>query len=871
MFHGCSSLISLPDLYNLNISNLTNISYLFSECTLFEKISDGISEWETNNITDISHLFDECSSLKIIPNISKWKTSNVTNMSHLFYGCSSLLSIPDISNWNTNKVTDMSYMFHGCSSLRSLPNISNWKTDNVINMKSMFSSTSLLKSLPSINKWDIRNVNNLSYLFDDCYSLEQIPEINIWKTDKVIDISYFFCNCSSLEYIPDISLWNTKNIENMSYIFYGCSKLISMPRISKWNTGKVTDMSYMFYDCSSLEIFPLYLSNWNTKNVINMSYMFYNCSKLKQLFGISDWNTEKVIDITMMFYNCISLNPFPDISKWKCYNNKEIDQNLNNNNMNNEYKIEVQGPVGNDILKYIPQIELKFNNVEDFDINLMDEFKKEIKLLMKTDDFSFLEFKKGSLTVVIALQYIFINQLKKIKDNFYLSDALTAINSDVNTLSEQLKNHEFVSLGQAKPKPDYIDKEIIDITKEEYRKEISEKILNLAEKEKTNNKKDINFIEAAKTIQMEDLEKYFKRIRLEARTKESNIKRVFEKSKEYNKVFDIEIEKAYKESVLEYKIIHIFFVDKDDKLYKVEKNKCPNKIIKLLFHGTKVDSVTGILSTQFRHADCHIFGKGVYFTDILDYVWYYAGEKKRGNFQGIPKVGDTFSCVASEIYYDSTKLRKVYNVYTSEDPVEKNGIRCAFANYESRLLSLEELNRYKGFIGNEYLITDDSQYIPIYGITFIRVEYLVIWRDYNFDENNPNFFDELKFKEIQNFHREIKKYILRELDSKMYFIKTTEEALKLIDRKKYNKIIIISNGYNNGQDFIKKAREIIGSNAISAVSAYEISAHIDWVKNMENVLILNGLDLHKKFINCIKNQDKNMYNELKNEINNKYN
>ena len=39
---------------------------------------------------------------------------------------------------------------------------------------------------------------------------------------------------------------------------------------------------------------------------------------------------------------------------------------------------------------------------------------------------------------------------------------------------------------------------------------------------------------------------------------------------------------------------------------------------------------------------------------------------------------------------------------------------------------------------------------------------------------------------------------------------------------------------------------------------------------MDNVLILNGLDLHKKFIKCIKNKDIRMYNELKDEIINQY-
>ena len=29
-----------------------------------------------------------------------------------------------------------------------------------------------------------------------------------------------------------------------------------------------------------------------------------------------------------------------------------------------------------------------------------------------------------------------------------------------------------------------------------------------------------------------------------------------------------------------------------------------------------------------------INGKGVYFTDLLDYAWYYGGESNRENFKG---------------------------------------------------------------------------------------------------------------------------------------------------------------------------------------------------------------------------------------------
>jgi hypothetical protein len=53
---------------------------------------------------------------------------------------------------------------------------------------------------------------------------------------------------------------------------------------------------------------------------------------------------------------------------------------------------------------------------------------------------------------------------------------------------------------------------------------------------------------------------------------------------------------------------------------------------------------------------------------------------------------------------------------------------------------------------------------------------------------------------------EMQNFAFRELNSKIYHVNTTEEGLKLIDRKKYNKIVIVTNGGNNGEEFIKESR-----------------------------------------------------------------
>ena len=123
---------------------------------------------------------------------------------------------------------------------------------------------------------------------------------------------------------------------------------------------------------------------------------------------------------------------------------------------------------------------------------------------------------------------------------------------------------------------------------------------------------------------------------------------------------------------------------------------------------------------------------------------------------------------------------------------------------------------------------------------------------------------------MKEFHRKIKTVISNELNSKVYYTITTDEALYLINRKKYNKIIIVTNGSNQGKEFILKARKIIGGNTIAAVSAYDVERHIKWVKDMKNVILLNGEDFHIKFFKSAINEDINLLNQLRIEIINYY-
>ena len=857
IFKRCISLSNL-NLSNFNTSNVQDISELFSECYNLKKID--LSSFDFRNIKNINRMFYNCEKLKSII-LPKSTFNNLENLSGLFYGCSSLITLPDeISEFNTRNVTDMSNIFYGCYSLNSLPDINKWDISNVINLNGCFSGCSSLKVIPDISKWNTKNIINLSSLFYDCSSLKEIPDISKWNTSSVKDMSFIFSKCSSLISLNDISKLNTSNVTDLSYMFYKCSSLKEMPYLSKWNTSKVENMSYMFYGCSSIKYIDI--EKIDTRNLKDISHMFSGCTNLINFGDIANWNTKKLIKMNKFISDCPSLKHIPDISKWeinskskKKYISSKIDKiSIKKGGEEDKTKSWI---IEDDNMKFFPQIELNFDKVNEIKKNIISNLRNEIEKLINKKEFSIIKIRKGSIHAILTLQYI-------IKDNSTSIGKLSnefseAVNKEIQRIIPLLKNYQFISLGSTRP--DFIDNNIIDITNEENRNQLKTKILNLPDYD------DINFFEAAKNINMEDIYKFFRGLSLNAEELENNQQNILAKLEKYNNIFELEMEKALKNSIFEYKIINIIIIDKNDDEYQRAKNNCRNIETKILFHGTKIDAITGILSDQFFDARKAIFGPGVYFTDMLDYAWYYAGEKYRGNFEIIPRIGNSFSFVASEIFYDRNKRVTVYNNNNLRYiPVEQNGIRCAFVHPDSSVISENELNNYTKFKGTEFLITCKNQIIPLYSVTVQRIENFIIWRDYNFSENNPNNYDSNTFSRMQNFHKRIKYIIQYELNSKVYFINTTEEAIELLNKKKYNKVIIITNGSNNGKDFIIEARKIIGANTIAAVTAYDIAKHISWVKDMKNVLILNGIDFHKTFLRAVINQNFESLQNLRNEI-----
>jgi surface protein len=160
-FHGCSNLTysatDAPDL-----TGLTNMSYMFAGCSLF---NGDIGAWDVSWVTDMTSLFSGASSFD--QDIGAWSVNWVTSMTSMFEGATAFNQ--NIGMWNVGSVTEMVNMFKGASAFNQ--DIGTWSVGTVTSMAGMFEGATSFNQ--DITNWDMISLTNVSNMFRGATSFNQ--------------------------------------------------------------------------------------------------------------------------------------------------------------------------------------------------------------------------------------------------------------------------------------------------------------------------------------------------------------------------------------------------------------------------------------------------------------------------------------------------------------------------------------------------------------------------------------------------------------------------------------------------------------------------------------------------------------------------
>ena len=280
-FNGCENLESIEGLEYLNTEDVTTMYGMFNIAgrTAGKLTEIDLSSFNTSNVTNMGYMFCNCTSVKRIYVSDGWTTSNVTSSEKMFHNCKNLVG-GDGTTFNTNYI-DKTKAYVGQGGYMSI------KSDAM--MYALYSNGTLtfyyddqsqlrdgevfdeISKKTSTNKWASYKANIKKVVFDPSFAQARPTSTAHW-----------FNGCENLESVEGLNYLNTEDVTSM----YG------MFNIAGRTAGKLTEID---------------LTSFNTSNVTNMGYMFCNCTSVKKIYVSEGWNTDKVTSSEKMFHNCKSI------------------------------------------------------------------------------------------------------------------------------------------------------------------------------------------------------------------------------------------------------------------------------------------------------------------------------------------------------------------------------------------------------------------------------------------------------------------------------------------------------------------------------------------------------------------------------------
>lgn len=274
----------------------------FDGCSQLTAIQ-GLEYLNTSNVTDMDYMFHNCSSLTFL-DLSSFDTQNVLYMGDMFSNCNNLQTIFVSENFVTTRVTSSPYMFLGCTSLEGGVAYSSEKTNDATFAKCTNGYFTHVSNKVNFGFHAVYNSSSQRLTFKYGNKTKLDTEGNAYELNTGKTAPGWINNTGITKVVFEMSFANALPTSCFQW-FQGLSSLTTIEGIVYLNTSEVTDMNEMFSGCSSLS--TLQLKTFNTAKVTDMAKMFYNCSALTTIYTSDLFVVSAVSASDDMFTGCTNI------------------------------------------------------------------------------------------------------------------------------------------------------------------------------------------------------------------------------------------------------------------------------------------------------------------------------------------------------------------------------------------------------------------------------------------------------------------------------------------------------------------------------------------------------------------------------------
>jgi len=255
----------------------------------------------------------------------------------------------------------------------------------------------------------------------------------------------------------------------------------------------------------------------------------------------------------------------------------------------------------------------------------------------------------------------------------------------------------------------------------------------------------------------------------------------------------------------------------------LSKNSFSMDKVKLLFHATKIQNIDSIVGSGFKSKfigalDAGWYGRGHYFSSYPEYCLGLQGgfAYSQANDSGLYALIGAHVNLGNinQIYQQCTGAplpsdvdSHYVEVNSGGQPFTENVDTLKFDEYVIKPINNPDL--------------PNDSILPRFIFILKEITKIIIWRDPNIgNDENSQVYQELEAK--GNFS--------------IYGTTTSDQALDLITRKKDKaKIYVITNGGNNGKEFVTAVRKLIDTPVCVFCNA--VAHHKVWADTLSNVIV----------------------------------